>query len=368
MHWRFLEKQGPLLTGNTEDPRLQLPRRVLEASGIECAVWPHLYPRTDMCETYIRSSDVRRQARHARAKKGKAEGDNISSSSSSSSSSSDSSNSSSSDSDSSSTSEPTAQTSVKATPSAKKRSAAKLAQGVARKPASSRQPDKKADFSKEGGADFELLQFVYDLWLWSSLGAKKHAVKAPMRMALAGQSFSPEYWKVHHAGLVNMVKQLGHPTLFVTISPYEWTFPYHEFVKDEMQKNLRSTLHLPIAETLHIAHVLMETVEGLLAGGLIQGRQRRPDDLVVLCAPGVPGWQAQKVCRKPGGQVALLPRPGHASRAPSRLAARHREDTSPCHSVCCLARAQSCDASPCRRLSKVLLGQWVAKTRYRVVL
>ena len=56
MHLRFLHKQGPLLTGNTEDPRLQLPRRVLESIGIECAVWPHLYPRTDMCETYIRPS------------------------------------------------------------------------------------------------------------------------------------------------------------------------------------------------------------------------------------------------------------------------------------------------------------------------
>ena len=40
--------------------KLQLPRRVLEQEGIECAVWPHLYPRTRMCETYIRKHDVRR--------------------------------------------------------------------------------------------------------------------------------------------------------------------------------------------------------------------------------------------------------------------------------------------------------------------
>ena len=290
MHLRFLQKQGPLLTGNTEDPRLQLPRRVLESAGIECAVWPHLYPRTDMCETYVRSADVRRQARHARAKKGKAEGEDNSSSSTTTSSS-DSSNSSSSDSDSSGTSEPIAQTSVKAAASAKKRPAAREAAQMSRKPASNLQAKQKADFSKKGrnsakasflakvlgpitdyGADFELFQFVYDLWLWSSLGAKKNTMKAPMRMALAGQSFSPEYWKVHHAGLVDMAKQLGHPTLFVTISPYEWTFPYHEFLKDEMQKSLRSTLHLPIAETLHIAHILVETVEGVVAGGLNLGQ------------------------------------------------------------------------------------------------
>eukprot|EP00972_Heterocapsa_arctica_P086170 12702162-Heterocapsa_arctica.AAC.1 len=37
----------------------RLPLRFIETVGVECAVWPHLYWRTDMCETAVRSRDVR---------------------------------------------------------------------------------------------------------------------------------------------------------------------------------------------------------------------------------------------------------------------------------------------------------------------
>ena len=43
------------------------------------------------------------------------------------------------------------------------------------------------------GATYELFQFVYDLWLWTAVGAKKNTVEAPMRLAMAGYSFAPEY-------------------------------------------------------------------------------------------------------------------------------------------------------------------------------
>lgn len=87
-----------------------------------------------------------------------------------------------------------------------------------------------------------------------------------MRVAMQDYSFSPEYWRTRHAALVDTVKQLGLPTLFVTIAPYEWSFPYHAWVEDEAAKLLRAKLKLPVAETLHIAHVLAQTVEGLLTG------------------------------------------------------------------------------------------------------
>ena len=88
-----------------------------------------------------------------------------------------------------------------------------------------------------------------------------------MRLAMGGHSFTPEYWKVRHDGLMDMVKQLGLPSLFITIAPYEWTFPYADWIVDEMQKELRAVLHLPVAETLHIAHVLHQTAVGFLTGG-----------------------------------------------------------------------------------------------------
>ena len=65
-HNKFLRRYGAELAG-PEDRKLQLPRRVLEEEGIECAVWPHLYPRTKMCETYVRKQDVRRLERAAAA-------------------------------------------------------------------------------------------------------------------------------------------------------------------------------------------------------------------------------------------------------------------------------------------------------------
>ena len=119
----------------------------------------------------------------------------------------------------------------------------------------------------EYGANYDLFQFVYDLWLWSSAGGKKNkGLACPLHLTMGQYSFSPEYWQTRHAALMDMVRQLGFPTLFITIAPYEWSFPMHAWVVDEMQKQLRSKLHLPVAETLHIAHVLAEAVEGFMTG------------------------------------------------------------------------------------------------------
>ncbi|CAE7342755.1 pif1, partial [Symbiodinium sp. CCMP2592] len=63
MHNQFLRRYRSDLSGEERDGRLRLPRRALEEVGLECAVWPHLYPRTTMCETHIRKADVRRRGR-----------------------------------------------------------------------------------------------------------------------------------------------------------------------------------------------------------------------------------------------------------------------------------------------------------------
>ena len=103
------------------------------------------------------------------------------------------------------------------------------------------------------GSDYELLQYVYDLNIWSALGGAKNKCKGtPLRVLLKGAKFSPLYWKVRHFALIDLQRQLGYPTLFITIAPYEWSFPYHEWVLDEMEKQLRERLHLAGAETLHM--------------------------------------------------------------------------------------------------------------------
>ena len=65
LHRKFLEKNAHRLTGEIEEDWfvLQLPRTCIEEVGIECALWPHLYPRTTMCETHVRASHYTREGK-----------------------------------------------------------------------------------------------------------------------------------------------------------------------------------------------------------------------------------------------------------------------------------------------------------------
>eukprot|EP00973_Karenia_brevis_P093398 12417137-Karenia_brevis.AAC.1 len=87
-----------------------------------------------------------------------------------------------------------------------------------------------------------------------------------MRGALSGRVFSPEYWRTKHMALVDLQRQLGWPALFITLAPFEWSSPYHEWLLHEMEESLRTRTNLPAAETLHLAHLLLQTAEGLISG------------------------------------------------------------------------------------------------------
>ena len=129
------------------------------------------------------------------------------------------------------------------------------------------------------GSSYELLHFMFDLYMWTMLGRKKNAgTNISMRILLKGMPFfSPEYWKEKHAALLDLQRQLGFPGLFFTIAPYEWSFPYHCWLIDEMDKSLRSRLHLAPGESLHMAHVFVELMKGWFTGFASQtaGRQDR---------------------------------------------------------------------------------------------
>ena len=118
------------------------------------------------------------------------------------------------------------------------------------------------------GNSFEILQYIYDLTMWSSIGSKRAVgdERVPLRLMMKGYPFSPLYWKSLHLALVDMVRQLGPPVIFWTFAPYEWSFPYHVWIRDAMSKQLRGRLFLPVAETLHLAHVMTQVVRGLLTG------------------------------------------------------------------------------------------------------
>eukprot|EP00971_Amphidinium_carterae_P096331 1906023-Amphidinium_carterae.1 len=102
------------------------------------------------------------------------------------------------------------------------------------------------------GSNYDFLHFAYDLNLYDT----------PMRVLMKGHSLSPLYWKSVHFASLDLVNQIGYPKIFWTISLYEWSFPYHTWITDEMSKELRTRLHLPIAETLHMTHCLLQVVKG----------------------------------------------------------------------------------------------------------
>ena len=116
--------------------------------------------------------------------------------------------------------------------------------------------------------EYELLHFMYDLSMWSGLGGCKNATagRIPLCLALKAATFSPEYWRVRHLALIDMQRQCGLPKLFRTRAPIESTFPYHQWVLDEMQKSSHGRRHLAGPETLHMAHVLTEFDRGLFTG------------------------------------------------------------------------------------------------------
>ena len=246
LHSKFLEKRERAIErGDTwaGAPVKRMPAGFLETVGLECALWPHLYWRTDMCESYIRSQDSRRKKKVCRRRwdrQWRMRGE---------------------DQD-----------------GQDEHYGGEEQGGILEEAGESAQAERqrqslKASFLAKAhsslvgyGADPELLHYVWDLWLWSAVGGAKNGSGVRIREALAHKPFSPELWRTYHMGLVDLQKQLGWPSLFLTIAPFEWSFPYHAWLQDELQKNLAQKLHAPVAETLHLAHVLTQAVTGLLTG------------------------------------------------------------------------------------------------------
>ena len=74
-----------------------------------------------------------------------------------------------------------------------------------------------------------LLHYHYDRWLFKTItGAFKSAKQAQCSpgTALEAKTFSHQYWTNQHHYLIDAVRQFGFPSMFITISPFEWTFPF----------------------------------------------------------------------------------------------------------------------------------------------
>ena len=116
-------------------------------------------------------------------------------------------------------------------------------------------------------SDFSLLSFVYDLSMWSKLGATRHsAKKIPLRLALKTGPYSPLYWQTRHQALLDLQRHCGFPVLFKTKAPWEFSFPYHAWILDEMNKTGCDRQQMAGPETIHTAHVFQQVELGLYCG------------------------------------------------------------------------------------------------------
>ena len=116
--------------------------------------------------------------------------------------------------------------------------------------------------------DFELLQFSYDRWLFKTVTGAINSSKASgcsPNCGLQQKSFSATFWRWQHLLLIDAVRQYGFPS-FVTISPYEWSFPWPGFIEKIRQQQSLEPTDLPVLETLHVAHVLEQIARAYLAG------------------------------------------------------------------------------------------------------
>ncbi|CAE7787117.1 unnamed protein product [Symbiodinium sp. CCMP2592] len=255
----FRHRQRLLDQGELEatTPVPWLPIRFMETIGLESAVWPHLYWNRTMCETYVRSVDARRLARAAPG--GHDPGDDFA------------------------MMEPAdrpfnMQEDLEAASAQEEESEADDPG-----PAPAARQSAKASFIAKVfsavigyGTNRDLAQFVYDLWLWSSLGGARNAAPTTLRIVVLwpGEASHRLSVHVHNRGPV-----------------VEISAPYHRWLQDELLKACRCRTDLPAAETFHLAHLLFQIAEGLLAGTNRQqtADARRQWDRHVLAGSNIAG-------------------------------------------------------------------------------
>ena len=116
---------------------------------------------------------------------------------------------------------------------------------------------------------YDLLHFHYDLWLWQTVSgaiASARKLNCSPNKALEAKTFSSEFWRWQHRYLLDAVEQFGSPSLFITISPYEWTFPFPPWMESLRQMSGKNPTSLATLETLHIVHILEQLVRGYMCG------------------------------------------------------------------------------------------------------
>ena len=83
--------------------------------------------------------------------------------------------------------------------------------------------------------NFEISQYQYDRWLFKTItGAVKasNASGCSPNRSLENKSLSKTFWQHQNLYLIDAVHQYSYQSFFITISPYEWTFPFPPFLEE----------------------------------------------------------------------------------------------------------------------------------------
>ncbi len=114
---------------------------------------------------------------------------------------------------------------------------------------------------------YDLLQFQFDRHILRTLlGSDQHTRKLELDQTNEHRHWTPNYWRKQHRFLIDLVEQFGPPQVFFTLAPYEFDFPWPEWLRRAFHKSCLGPTQLPGAEALAIGHAIQQFCGSYLAG------------------------------------------------------------------------------------------------------
>ena len=83
---------------------------------------------------------------------------------------------------------------------------------------------------------------------------------------ISRKTFSCEFLKWQLCCLIDSIKQVGFPDLFITISPSEWSLPLPPWLQQLQQLSALGETNLAAFETLNFVNTVEQIVQGYLCG------------------------------------------------------------------------------------------------------
>ena len=106
-------------------------------------------------------------------------------------------------------------------------------------------------------------------WPFTTVSGAINAAQIPKcspACSLDTKTFSATYWQWQYCYILDAVDQFGLPDIFVTLSPFEWSFRFPSWLQEARTKTGNGTTQLAGFETAHIVHVRAQVVRGYLCG------------------------------------------------------------------------------------------------------